>query len=400
MLSVEIDGWAPLGPGKVTLDLADRRTVLIGRNGAGKSALIEGILLGLDDSKRGPRTGPRRFKALFQDHTGRRIFYEHSWEPPVSQDALLYQKASEGQDAGQKWTERCWYDGQEDRPMWQMKDGRALLGDKEIEIPKDGSVPNSVFMKTDPSQIANSESLQPSLFALFCLYAKRVYAGIPHAVEPKDGPWARTDKVFFYKDKKKTDAAEQTPSRWEILGVNPDRFTQIFSEIFEWKRTDSPTFTEFTALGQKIGAFRKFEIPITELPDGPSFASIDVDDVNVGAAPDGTLRLIEILYAMLSIQSRSILLLEEPETGIHPGALIRLLSVLDAYAEDRQFLISSHSPVIFGQVKPEELRIVYRQDGQTHVRALVVSEMDRAAAFLSQEGTLDEFLLSGAIDDT
>jgi len=153
-------------------------------------------------------------------------------------------------------------------------------------------------------------------------------------------------------------------------------------------------------LGQKIGAFQEFEIPILELPDGPSFASIDVDGVNVGAAPDGTLRLIEILHAMLRIQGRSILLLEEPETGIHPGALIKLLSVLEAYAEDRQFVISSHSPVVFGQVKPEELRIVDRQDGQTHVRKLDVSELDRATAFLSQEGTLDEFLLSGAIDES
>jgi len=400
MLSVELEGWAPLGPRKVTLDLADRRTVLIGRNGAGKSALIEGILLGLDDSESGPRTGPHRFKALFQDHTGRRIFYEHSWAPAVSRGASGPQMPLKGQEAGQEWAERCWYDGQEDQPIWQLKDGQARIGAKEIEVSKNGSVPASAFDGIDPSAMENSDQLQPYLFYLYCLYAKRVYAGIPHAVEPKDGPLARTDKVFFYKDKKKTDTAEQTPVEWEILGKNPARFTGIFSEIFEWKRTDSPTFAEFIALGQKIGAFQEFEIPILGPRDGPSFASIDVDGVNVGAAPDGTLRLMEILHAMLRIQGRSILLLEEPETGIHPGALIKLLSVLEAYAEDRQFVISSHSPVVFGQVKPEELRIVYRQDGQTHVRKLDVSELDRATAFLSQEGTLDEFLLSGAIDES
>jgi predicted ATPase len=94
------------------------------------------------------------------------------------------------------------------------------------------------------------------------------------------------------------------------------------------------------------------------------------------------------------------MLLEEPETGVHPGALISLLNVLDSYAIDRQFLLSSHSPVVIGQVKPEELRIVYRRNGQTHVRPLDASELDRAAAFLSQEGTLDEFMLSGAIDES
>jgi hypothetical protein len=190
MLSVEIEGWAPLGPGKVTLDLADRRTVLIGRNGAGKSALIEGILLGLDDCERGPRTGPRRFKALFQDHADKRILYEHSWEPAPAENASGSQMALEGQDAGQKWAERCWYDGQEDQPIWQLKDGQALIGAEEIEVSKNGSVPASVFDGIEPSATGNSDHLQPYLFYLYCLYAKRVYAGIPHAAEPKDGPWA------------------------------------------------------------------------------------------------------------------------------------------------------------------------------------------------------------------
>ncbi|MFO0655195.1 MAG: hypothetical protein U0787_08960 [Polyangia bacterium] len=45
LLAVEVGDWAPLG-GDVRLELAGRRTVLVGRNGSGKSALFEGILLG------------------------------------------------------------------------------------------------------------------------------------------------------------------------------------------------------------------------------------------------------------------------------------------------------------------------------------------------------------------
>src|SRR5277367_4520633 len=42
VLAVEVGGWPGLG-GRVRLELGERRTVLVGKNGAGKSLLLEGI---------------------------------------------------------------------------------------------------------------------------------------------------------------------------------------------------------------------------------------------------------------------------------------------------------------------------------------------------------------------
>jgi recombinational DNA repair ATPase RecF len=42
LLSFSLDGWDVLG-GKVSVSLSDRVTVLVGRNGAGKSAILEGF---------------------------------------------------------------------------------------------------------------------------------------------------------------------------------------------------------------------------------------------------------------------------------------------------------------------------------------------------------------------
>jgi hypothetical protein len=403
LLSVELDKWSPIGPEKITLDIADRRTVLIGRNGAGKSALIDGILLGLDDSLRGPRIGPRGFKAKFEDAEGKRIVYEHSWEPVPQDPTETAKLLAEGQEAGQQWAERCWYEGSEDKPLWSMKDGRAFIGEREIAVPEHGSVPTASFSKgIDTIVVDPAYDLRRKWFTGFCSFAKRVDAGIPHAREPRDGAHERTDQIYFYKQKKTSEAATTEEPKWTLLAKMPRRFTRVFSKIFQWSREDAETgyFSELRELGRRIGAFQEFEIPIMVLPDGGSFAQVVLDGENAGNAADGTLRLVEILYAMLRVGPGSIMLLEEPETGVHPGALISLLNVLDSYAVDRQFLLSSHSPVVIGQVKPEELRIVYRREGQTHVRPLDASELDRAASFLSQEGTLDEFMLSGAIDES
>ncbi len=58
--------WEPLG-GEVTLDLALRCTVLVGKNGAGKSLLCEGLYLALHylDELADPPVGPLRFAFEF-----------------------------------------------------------------------------------------------------------------------------------------------------------------------------------------------------------------------------------------------------------------------------------------------------------------------------------------------
>jgi hypothetical protein len=402
--SVELSKWPPIGPGTIALDFSGRRTVLVGRNGAGKSALIDGILFGLKDSLEGPRIGPRYFKARFEDTEGRSILYEHAWEPS-SDEQSNNSIWSERRRSSQKWTERCWLEGQEDQPIWRIEDGMAHLGNKQVAVPEDRSVPLlSLLTEMDPNKVPSVTDLVAFGLTRFCLRAKRIDAGIPHAREPGPAARERTESVFFHKAAaKKAETAESEAPKWTMLGSLPKRFTQVFSKIFDWARTDAETgyFSELRKLGRKIGAFDSLEISVVEAPDNSqSFAMVMVDGVNAGAAPDGTLRLIEILYCMLAVRSGSMLLLEEPETGVHPAALVSLLNVLDSYAVDRQMLMSSHSPVVIRHVRPEELRIVFRRDNRTHVRSLDACELDRATAFLNQEGTLDEFLGSGAIDES
>ena len=83
-----------------------------------------------------------------------------------------------------------------------------------------------------------------------------------------------------------------------------------------------------------------------------------------------------------------------------PGFPAELLYRVDQRDAARYLFIYLHYPVPGFYAGLESGRIVYRREGQTHVRPLDASELDRAASFLSQEGTLDEFMLSGAIDES
>jgi len=107
----------------------------------------------------------------------------------------------------------------------------------------------------------------------------------------------------------------------------------------------------------------------------------------------GTRRLLRILVSLFYDRS-SILLIEQPEDCIHAGLLYKLIYLLKTYADPAQFIMASHSPVVFNCLDAEEVRLVTMDNGRTSVRALTKQEMKAAEGYMQKEGTLAEFLES------
>lgn len=96
-----------------------------------------------------------------------------------------------------------------------------------------------------------------------------------------------------------------------------------------------------------------------------------VPGVNIS---DGVLLYIGYLYLALGPNPASVLLVEEPETGIHFGLLksvtklFRDLSTGAHGGPPTQVILTTHSPMLLNLVEPEEIRIVERgDDGATKV---------------------------------
>ena len=82
---------------------------------------------------------------------------------------------------------------------------------------------------------------------------------------------------------------------------------------------------------------------------------------------DGTLRLLGILTALYQEPARSLVALEEPELTIHPGALSLLWEEIQAAAGRSQMLITTHSPDLLDMCTAEQLRVVEKINGITHI---------------------------------
>lgn len=89
---------------------------------------------------------------------------------------------------------------------------------------------------------------------------------------------------------------------------------------------------------------------------------------------DGVLLYLGYLYLVFGASPASVLLLEEPETGIHFGLLRSVMKLLRDMTTGAhggpptQILLTTHSPMLLNLVEPEEIRVVQRgEDGATRV---------------------------------
>lgn len=92
---------------------------------------------------------------------------------------------------------------------------------------------------------------------------------------------------------------------------------------------------------------------------------------------DGTLRMLGLLVALYQPAPSSFVAVEEPELTLHPGALGVLSDILHETSVKRQLMITTQSPDLIARFSAKSLRVVERVDGITHVGP--VSEMQRNA---------------------
>lgn len=94
----------------------------------------------------------------------------------------------------------------------------------------------------------------------------------------------------------------------------------------------------------------------------------------------GTARLVAMLTAVYALDMTrekmpGLVVIEEPDTALHPWLLQRFVEQLRTYAarEDhpRQFILTTHNPRLLDYFQPQEIRIVERgEDGYTQVRRI------------------------------
>lgn len=93
---------------------------------------------------------------------------------------------------------------------------------------------------------------------------------------------------------------------------------------------------------------------------------------------DGTLRFIGLATLFLQPQSLqpSVILVDEPELGLHPYAITLLASLVKQASVKTQIILSTQSPLLLDHFQPEDVLVADRVDGSTQLRRLESARLD------------------------
>jgi predicted ATPase len=89
---------------------------------------------------------------------------------------------------------------------------------------------------------------------------------------------------------------------------------------------------------------------------------------------DGTIRFICLATALLQPTPPSTIILDEPELGLHPYAIVILAELIRSASTRTQVIVSTQSPALVDCFNPEDVVVVNRRDGASVFQRLAPAD--------------------------
>lgn len=156
---------------------------------------------------------------------------------------------------------------------------------------------------------------------------------------------------------------------------------EALERIYDAMRAVLPTFEEVSIQTVSSYLAPRFKFRV----EGDS-SLIGFDPIQLS---DGTLRLFGILLAAYQLPRPKLLVIEEPEQTIYPGALAVLADVFKEIGRNTQVLITTHSPHLVQFFEPSQIRVAVMHNGMTQIRPIHPHQMEAVNEGLL---SLEEFM--------
>jgi predicted ATPase len=163
--------------------------------------------------------------------------------------------------------------------------------------------------------------------------------------------WAMDDNYFL-----KEDAANLAPFLFRLREQKPKYYERITATI----RQIAPFFADFELQPVNGTVILQWREKGSDLIFGPHQAS------------DGSLRLFALLTLLLQPEEQlpAVIILDEPELGMHPYAINIIAGLLRSVSTRSEVILATQSMTLLGYFEPEEIIVVDRPRRESHFRRL------------------------------
>jgi predicted ATPase len=182
--------------------------------------------------------------------------------------------------------------------------------------------------------------------------------------------WSTTDNWAL-----KEDGANLAPFLLRLRETHRPHYQRITSTI----RQIAPFFADFVLEPEADSMLLRWREMGSDMVFGPHQAS------------DGTIRAMALVALLMqpTEEMPSVLILDEPELGLHPSAIMTLAGLLQSASMHRQVIVATQSPVLLDHFEPEQVIVVEREDSESTFRRLDGYKL---------QSWLDEYTLSDLWD--
>jgi hypothetical protein len=169
--------------------------------------------------------------------------------------------------------------------------------------------------------------------------------------------------------------AQNLPQVLNSLQSNPHRFRELVEHV----RLILPQVREVS-----ITPIVNNEVQILIWPIEPTTRRADLA-VPLSECGTGVGQVLAILYVAICSPHPQTIVIDEPQSFLHPGAARKLIEVLKSYGK-HQYIVATHSPAVIAAAEPETLTLATLTDGETVLTQANPGETQTLQTCLSELG--------------
>ncbi len=151
--------------------------------------------------------------------------------------------------------------------------------------------------------------------------------------------------------------------------------------LFRLQQTEPQSFLLIEGVIRSIAPyFKRFKL--RENPNNKGMISLEWEEkdsdtyLDAYSFSDGTLRFIALTTLLLQPDLPETIIIDEPEIGLHPAAIIKLSALVKRAAQQKQVILATQSVNLVNCFDPGNILVVDRKNQQTVFRRLEEQSLD------------------------
>lgn len=173
-------------------------------------------------------------------------------------------------------------------------------------------------------------------------------------------------RVFHFHDTSRNAAVKQQGYAADNRSLHPDA-GNLAAVLLRMSEGDRGRYLRIVRTIKQVAPFfRDFVLEPELAPDRVRLRWLQEGSDTVfpaDALSDGTLRFICLATLLGQPELPGLIVLDEPELGLHPFAIVQLAGMLRAASQESQVLLATQSVTLMNQFELDDLIIVERRDG-------------------------------------